>query len=46
MRFRATLDPHGKTATGIAVPEVVVEKLGAGKRAPVADALIERRGER
>ena len=35
MTFTATLDLHGKTATGIAVPEEVVAGLGAGKRVPV-----------
>jgi hypothetical protein len=33
MHFRATLELHGKTATGFAVPDEVVERLGAG-RAP------------
>jgi hypothetical protein len=32
MRFRATLETEGKTATGINVPPDVVEALGAGKR--------------
>lgn len=32
MRFRATLETEGKTATGINVPAEVVEALGAGKR--------------
>jgi hypothetical protein len=35
VRFRATLDLHGKTATGISVPPEAVESLGAGKRPPV-----------
>ncbi len=35
MRFTATLDLHGKTATGLDVPAGVVEALGAGKRPPV-----------
>jgi hypothetical protein len=35
MRFRATLESNGKTATGIRVPEDVVASLGAGKRPPV-----------
>jgi hypothetical protein len=35
MEFRATLELHGKTATGITVPEEVVEGLGAGKRPAV-----------
>jgi hypothetical protein len=32
MRFRATLETEGKTATGINVPDEVVEALGGGKR--------------
>jgi hypothetical protein len=32
MRFRATLETEGKTATGINVPAEVVEAMGAGKR--------------
>ncbi len=35
MRFRATVELGGKTATGIEVPAEVVEMLGAGKRPPV-----------
>lgn len=35
MRFRTTLQLDGKTATGIRVPEEVVEGLGGGKRPPV-----------
>lgn len=35
MRFLATVQLAGKTATGIRVPEEVVLGLGAGKRAPV-----------
>ena len=35
MRFHASLELHGKTATGIEVPEEVVTALGAGKRPPV-----------
>jgi len=35
MKFRATVEPGGKTATGIEVPEDVVEALGSGKRPPV-----------
>lgn len=34
--FRATLDLHGKTATGISVPEVVVEQLGGGRKPAVS----------
>ena len=32
MKFRATVELGGKTATGIQVPEQVVEGLGSGKR--------------
>jgi hypothetical protein len=35
MRFRATLVLGGKTATGIPVPDEVVDSLGAGRRPPV-----------
>src|SRR5690348_17158594 len=35
MKFHAILQSHGKTATGIEVPEEVVAILGAGKRPPV-----------
>lgn len=35
MRFHATLVLHGKTATGMSVPEEIVTALGAGKRPPV-----------
>jgi Bacteriocin-protection, YdeI or OmpD-Associated/Domain of unknown function (DUF1905) len=35
MRFRATLELHGRTATGFAVPEDIVTALGRGKRPPV-----------
>ena len=35
MRFRTTLLLAGKTATGMRVPDDVVEALGAGKRPPV-----------
>ena len=35
MRFRTTIQQSGKTATGIQVPEKVVQALGAGKRPPV-----------
>jgi hypothetical protein len=35
MRFRATIQLAGKTATGIEVPEEVVESLRAGKKPPV-----------
>jgi hypothetical protein len=33
--FRATLELGGKTATGIQVPDRIVEILGAGRRPPV-----------
>jgi hypothetical protein len=35
LRFRTTLQLHGRTATGIAVPPEVVESLAAGRRPPV-----------
>ncbi len=35
MRFRTTILQGGKTATGIRVPDEVVEGLAAGKRPPV-----------
>lgn len=39
MEFRATVVLGGKTATGIPVPDEVVEQLGAGKRPPVVVTL-------
>ncbi len=35
MEFRTTVELGGKTATGLRVPDQVVEALGAGKRPPV-----------
>lgn len=35
MRFRATIERGGKTATGVQVPDDVVSALSAGKRPPV-----------
>ncbi|MGZ4710441.1 MAG: DUF1905 domain-containing protein, partial [Acidimicrobiales bacterium] len=35
VRFTATLETNGKTATGIEVPETAVEQLGKGKKPPV-----------
>ena len=35
MRFRTTIEQSGKTATGIRVPDEVVEALSAGKRPAV-----------
>ena len=35
MKFRTTLLKAGKTATGIAIPADVMDKLGPGKRPPV-----------
>ena len=35
MRFRATVELGGKTATGIEVPDDVVASLGSGNRPPV-----------
>ena len=34
-KFKTTLLQAGKTATGIFVPEAIVEQLGAGKKPPV-----------
>ena len=39
MRFRATLQLDGRTATGIEVPDAVVEALGGGRRPPVVVVL-------
>ena len=36
MDFRTTVELGGKTATGLQVPDEVVEALGGGKRPPVA----------
>jgi hypothetical protein len=35
MKFTATLEQHGKTATGIEVPDDVVTALGSGRRPAV-----------
>ncbi|UPK76833.1 YdeI/OmpD-associated family protein [Nocardioidaceae bacterium SCSIO 66511] len=35
VEFRAVLEQSGKTATGIVVPDDVVDRLGGGKRPPV-----------
>ncbi len=35
MKFRATTEQSGKTATGIAVPAEIIDSLGQGKRPPV-----------
>ena len=35
MRFRTTIEQGGKTATGIQVPEEVVQALGSGRRPAV-----------
>jgi hypothetical protein len=35
MKFRTTVVQSGKTATGIVVPEAVMEALGAGRKPPV-----------
>jgi len=35
MDFRAEVEQAGKTATGITVPDGVIEALGAGKRPSV-----------
>ena len=39
VKFTATLEASGKTATGLEVPAEVVEALGAGKRPKVAVTL-------
>jgi hypothetical protein len=36
MRFSTTIELHGKTATGMAVPPEVVESLGGGKKPAVS----------
>jgi len=41
MRFHATLELGGKTATGIHVPDEVVAELGSGRRPPVRVTLGE-----
>jgi hypothetical protein len=54
VRFRTALEQGGKTATGIHVPDDVVEALGSGKRPPVLVTInghtyrntIARRGNR
>ncbi|MDN5852107.1 MAG: YdeI/OmpD-associated family protein [Actinomycetia bacterium] len=38
VRFTATLEQSGKSATGMVVPDDLVEQLGAGKRPPVTVA--------
>jgi len=35
MRFRATLELHGKTATGVQVPDAIVAALGSSRRPAV-----------
>jgi hypothetical protein len=35
VKFHTTILQAGKTATGIQIPEEIIEKLGAGKRPPV-----------
>jgi len=35
MRFHTTILQAGKTATGIEIPEEIVEALGAGRRPPI-----------
>jgi hypothetical protein len=39
MKFKATIELGGKTATGFEVPDEVVEALGSGKRPPVNVAI-------
>lgn len=41
MKFRATIEQSGKTATGIKVPTDVLDRLGAGKR-PAVHVTINR----
>lgn len=36
MQFRAKIEPHGKTATGVEVPLKIVEALGKGNRPAVS----------
>jgi hypothetical protein len=36
MKFRAAVELSGKSATGIEVPAEIIERLGKGKRPPVA----------
>ena len=36
MKFQTTIEQSGKTATGLVVPEQVVERLGAGKKPAVS----------
>jgi hypothetical protein len=36
MKFQTTIEQNGKTATGMVVPEQVVEGLGAGKKPAVS----------
>lgn len=35
MKFHATIKQSGKAATGIVIPDDVIEQLGAGKKPPV-----------
>ena len=35
MKFRTTIEQSGKTATGIRIPDDIVEALGSGRRPPV-----------
>lgn len=44
MKFSATIQLDGKSATGIPVPAEVVEGLGRGKRPPVRVTIGNRRG--
>jgi hypothetical protein len=54
VKFRATINLAGKTATGIQVPPEIVEALGAGKKPPVRVTIrghtyrstVAKRGER
>jgi hypothetical protein len=35
LRFNTTILTSGKTATGICIPDDIIEKLGAGKKPPI-----------
>ncbi|GAA3207785.1 YdeI/OmpD-associated family protein [Actinocorallia longicatena] len=39
LKFHAVLETHGRTATGIEVPDEIVEALGSGRRPPVTVTL-------
>lgn len=35
MRFRTTIQQSGRTATGIRIPDEIIQALGAGRRPPI-----------